>query len=261
MSSHYCGLMQRNRRFIHKHYLQVTSSRTLVMELLKKAKKACKGQPNQGNKNGHEYYLLQRVWSLLMQKTPASSFKLEVSARPKSSLMAFLRRAYPNLGYANYQGEDCDAHWNYVSFKDKVVLDLGADYGSTVRYFLKKGARFIIAVEGNRKFAQELKKRYQSSGKVICEELMIGSSEDLNKFICRKDIDVAKVDIEGAEKFLLSLPSIVNIPTWLIETHSVEIDRLLIIHFQEQGFKVYRLYALGANYVKSGVKPMRCDQL
>jgi hypothetical protein len=242
--------MQRNRRFIHKHYLQVTSSRTLVIELLKKAKKACKGQPNQGNKKGHEYYLWQRVWGLLMQ-TSVSSFKQEVSARPKSSFMTFLRRIYPNIGYANYQKEDCDAHWNYTSFKDKVILDLGADYGSTLRYFLKKGARLIIAVEGNPKLAQELKKRYQSSGKVICEELMIDSAEDLNKFICQKDIDVAKVDIEGAEKFLLSLPSIVNIPTWLIETHSVEIDRLLIIHFQEQGFKVYRQSALGANMLKA----------
>ncbi len=165
--------------------------------------------------------------------------------------MTFLRRIYPNIGYANYQKEDCDAHWNYTSFKDKVILDLGADYGSTVRYFLKKGARFIIAVEGNPKLAQELKKRYQSSGKVMCEELMIGSTEDLNKFICRKDIDVAKVYIEGAEKFLLSIPSIVNIPTWLIETHSKEIDRLLIIHFQKNGFTVYRLSALGADMLKA----------
>lgn len=198
-----------------------------------------------------EIRLLVKLVKKLMGVSTISSFKREVSARPKSSLMAFLRRIYPNLGYATCLKEDCDAHWNYASFKDKVVLDLGADYGSTVRYFLKKGARFIIAVEGDPKFAQELRKRYQSSGKVMFEELMIDSAEDMNKLICHKGIDLAKIDIEGAEKFLLSLPSIMNIPTWLIETHSKEIDRQLIIHFQKHGFKVYRQSALSANLLKA----------
>jgi predicted RNA methylase len=168
---------------------------------------------------------------------------------------------YPNLGYVNCQGEDCDAHWNYVSFKDKAVLDLGADYGSTVRYFLKKGARFIMAVEGDPKLAQELKKRYQFSSKVVCEELMISSAEDMNRLICQKRFDLAKVDIEGAEKFLLPLQSIVTIPTWLIETHSKEIDRLLIMHFQKNGFKVYRQSAINASMLKAVLDPMRVNQL
>lgn len=217
---------------------------------MKKARKDT-ARPCGGIEKGDIYHWWQWILGLLMQKTTISSFKREVSARPKSLFMAFLRRIYPNLGYVTCQNEDCDAHWNHVSFKDKVVLDLGADYGSTVRYFLKKGARFIMAVEGDPKFARELKKRYQSSRQVMCKELMINSAEDMDKLICQKGIDLAKVDIEGAERFLLSLPSIVNIPTWLIETHSKEIDRQLIIHFQKHGFKVYRHSAVSASMLKA----------
>jgi hypothetical protein len=218
--------------------------------LLKKTEKAQETLSNHGNMKDQENQWWQQVWRLVI-RTSVDSFKQEVTARPKSSFMALLRRIYPNLGYVNYQGEDCNAHWNYASFKGKVVLDLGADYGSTVRYFLKKGAKFVIAVEGNPKLARELKKRYQGSEKVLCEELMINAPEDINKFISWKPIDIAKVDIEGAEKFLLSLPSITKIPTWLIETHSKEVDHQLIIYFQQNGFNVYRLSALGANMLKA----------
>ena len=205
------------------------------------------------NKEGtNEYNLWQRVANLMLETT-FSMFKKEVSVRPKYVFMAFLRRLYPNLGYTNCHREDCDAHWNYASYKHKVVLDLGADYGSTVRYFLKKRARFIIAVEGNPKLAQLLRKKYQNSEKVRCEELMINSAEDIGKLICNEDIDIAKVDIEGAEKFLLSLPSIASIPTWLIETHNKQVDKLLIAYFQEYGFKVFRPPSIGNNKILKAV--------
>jgi len=46
--------------------------------------------------------------------------------------------------------EDYNECWGCVSYKDKTVLDLGADYGSTVYYFLKNGAKKVIAVEGDK---------------------------------------------------------------------------------------------------------------
>src|SRR3990170_8039302 len=67
-----------------------------------------------------------------------------------------------------YGPENYNVHWKYTSFKGKVILDLGADVGSTAKFFLKNGARRVIAVEGNDKNAYQLFHNYQNNNKVVC---------------------------------------------------------------------------------------------
>ena len=44
---------------------------------------------------------------------------------------------------------DLDTHWGWLDVEGKVVLDVGADYGSTADFFLQRGAARVIAVEGD----------------------------------------------------------------------------------------------------------------
>jgi len=165
----------------------------------------------------------------------------EQRLRPLFSVTHLLQRIFPTLGYFNFYDENLDAHWNYTSFKGKNILDLGADYGSTVSYFLHKKAFFVTAVEGNHVFFIELKNRYEAYPEVTCKEVMIDSAKKMEELIHSGWFDFAKVDVEGAEKYLLQTPTIIFIPEWLIETHSKEVDSALIKHFQIHCFNVYRV--------------------
>ena len=47
----------------------------------------------------------------------------------------------------SWHGEDFERDWGFLDVDGKVVLDLGADYGSTAAFFLSKGAAKVICVE------------------------------------------------------------------------------------------------------------------
>lgn len=94
-----------------------------------------------------------------------------------NKLIAHLRGLLPPNNNENY-----DKHWNYASFKDKIVLDLGADYGSTASYFLWRGAKQVIAVEGSKEFADALRKNFENNPKVIPIELFIKSPVDIEEY-------------------------------------------------------------------------------
>jgi len=138
--------------------------------------------------------------------------------------------------------EDYGKHWNFTTFKGKTVLDLGADYGSTAWYFKRKGAACVIAVEGDHQRAELLRKNSEKY-KFCSYELMVKSAEDIEWLLKRHPhVDVAKVDIEGAEIFLSKCDSqlIKNIPFWMIETHSENVNKILSKWFNDLGYNVSR---------------------
>ena len=138
--------------------------------------------------------------------------------------------------------EDYGKHWNFTTFKGKTVLDLGADYGSTAWYFKRKGAARVIAVEGDHQRAELLKKNSEKY-EFFSYELMVKSAEDIEWLLKRhRNIDVAKVDIEGAEIFLSKCdPQLIkNIPFWMIETHSEDVNKILLEWFSDLGYNVSR---------------------
>ncbi|MCS7097351.1 MAG: hypothetical protein NZ926_02705 [Candidatus Methanomethylicia archaeon] len=143
-------------------------------------------------------------------------------------------------------GEDYDMHWNFTSFKDKIILDLGADYGSTAYYFLRKKAKKIIAVEGDPQLASKLRLHFQNDkDKVIPIEDFIDSPKKIEKLISEYNPNLVKVDIEGSEKYLLEVDNVEQVDEWLIEAHSEEIYQALYRFLVEHNFYVRSFRYLG----------------
>lgn len=139
--------------------------------------------------------------------------------------------------------EDYNAHWNHFSFRGKVVLDLGADYGSTAYFFGKKGASKVIAVEGDRGLFLRLQKYARRYHFIVPIQLMISSKEDLMQLIASYAPDIIKVDIEGAESLLSTFPRnyLAMVDEWLIETHGPRIASELCKTFSALGFQVKKI--------------------
>jgi hypothetical protein len=135
-------------------------------------------------------------------------------------------------------GEDYDRHWNFTSFKDKVVLDLGADYGSTAYYFLRKGANKVIAVEGDLELVAKMKLNFKNDDdRVIAIHEFIDSSSKIENLISSYHPDLVKVDIEGYEKLLTNI-DVTKVKEWLIEAHSKELYLMLVKFYLKHGFSI-----------------------
>jgi hypothetical protein len=147
----------------------------------------------------------------------------------------------PPIYFENY-----DEHWGFTDFKNKVILDLGADYGSTAYYFLNKGALKVIAVEGDKYLAERLKLNFKDDPRVVPIYLEIKSGKDIEELIDMYHPDIVKVDIEGAEINILSV-NIRKVKEWLIETHTDEIYNALAEWFRMNGFNI-KTYPYGINF-------------
>jgi disulfide oxidoreductase YuzD len=70
---------------------------------------------------------------------------------------------------------------------------------------------------------------------------MIKSAEHLTHLFLEYKPDIVKMDIEGAERHLLSCSNIIlsNINEWLIECHNEELYEKIKEKFQNSNFKVF----------------------
>lgn len=133
---------------------------------------------------------------------------------------------------------DYELHWGLrpqiIIYRDKTILDLGADYGSTAEFFLKHGAKKVIAVEGDPKLSKQLIDNYKGSSNVIPISKFIDSPKQIERFILKYKPDIVKVDIEGYEIHLLQVKSkvIQSVKEWMIEYHSDELKDKLVAFFQ-----------------------------
>jgi len=148
--------------------------------------------------------------------------------------------------------EDYNLHWNFTSFKDKVVLDLGADWGSTAKFFLEKGAHKVIAVEADKSRIRKLAYLYRKDDRVVPVYGFIKDSSQIDALIEHYSPDLAKVDIEGWEKCLPQAHNISKVREWLIEAHTPQIYSMLYNFFKTLGYKV-EVY----DYV-NGLKILHC---
>jgi precorrin-6B methylase 2 len=145
--------------------------------------------------------------------------------------------------YLPFSGEDFDEHWLHTCFEGKTVLDVGADYGSTACYFLKKGAQRIVAVEGNPELFRLLKKHYGKSTRVLCVSKFIETPSDLEKLLRQYPSDIVKMDIEGAEQYLVNVDKqVLRLQgEWLVETHSPSILANVMKLFNELQLDVRKI--------------------
>jgi len=161
-------------------------------------------------------------------------------SNPVGVLRKYSRKVFIKLkgGIPPVFGEDYNLHWNFTSFKNKVVLDLGADYGSTAYYFLQKGALKVIAVEGDPNLASKLKANSKRFQKIVPVELFIDNPEKIEKLISHHRPDLVKVDIEGYERLLLNVNNIADVNEWLIEAHTEELYDSIVKLLLSHGFSI-----------------------
>lgn len=155
----------------------------------------------------------------------------------------FIKRHNP-FRLKPYLGEDYEDHWNFTDFKNKVILDLGADYGSTADWFLSKGATKVVAVESLN--FPELA-AWADGVKVIPVNLLIQTPADYERLITEYHPDVAKIDIEGWERPMLEADPLLigSVKEYMIETHSKELFNLLTSFLTKLGYQVTHSRELG----------------
>jgi len=114
----------------------------------------------------------------------------------------------------------------HFSLDGKTVLDVGAGCGETAFLFFLHGARKVIAVEPNSKAIEYLRENIQRNKWNV--EVIPGcfSLEHL-----KLDFDFMKMDAEGCEELLLSLPRLDK--PCVIEVHS----NTLLNSFIEKGWE------------------------
>jgi hypothetical protein len=140
--------------------------------------------------------------------------------------------------------EDYNEHWKDMSLKGRVVLDLGCDSGSTAKFFLSKGAKTVWGVE----IVPECSKQViqENLDNFFYIQLNIDSAKKLSTLIETVRPSTVKVDIEGAERFLLAMnQSTLRIPTeWYIEGHTITLFKKLSKLFKELGYTVTNRYII-----------------
>jgi len=119
--------------------------------------------------------------------------------------------------YLSMLCEWCDWHQLYLpifSLQGRTVLDIGAGCGETAYFFLRNGADKVICVEKEEKPLRLLRRNVEMNGwnaEVHGEPFSLSMLNDY-KF------DFMKMDIEGGERALLTLPYN-RLPPCAIEAH------------------------------------------
>jgi len=115
-------------------------------------------------------------------------------------------------------GEEFDLQYGKLDYKDKVVLDIGCHIGDSTSYFLRRGAKEVVAVD---KDITEISKNYTNSDFIKIVQCEIKCGYDLFFLITRYVPNIVKLDCEGAEKYLLDVDDIIiQIPkAYTMEIH------------------------------------------
>ncbi len=156
----------------------------------------------------------------------------------------------PNIGSASVLAEPFEKFYNVFKFGGR-VLDVGGYLGETAYLFKRWGAEEVVVYEPDpikAHHARETMKLNNVRGVVY--EFFVGCTTSNNSIgwidVLKETYSVAKVDCEGCENYLLSLPDdlIRSVPKWVIECHGSEALMQLFEKFHRAGFKVtFKPYA------------------
>ena len=96
-----------------------------------------------------------------------------------------------------------DYIWSYgsIDWKDKVVLDIGAEVGSSALFFLMNGAKQVLMVENDPMYNTEYRelKRERIMGGLLDKSQLIDPI-----ILQSRQFDVLKMDCEGCEGYMLT---------------------------------------------------------
>jgi hypothetical protein len=150
----------------------------------------------------------------------------------------------PAVGFGSLLTEPFEKIYRAFDYKGR-VLDVGGYLGETAYLFKKWGAEEVVVYEPERQLAKHVRETMRLNGvKGVVYESFVDCTTSHNSVgwadVLKGEFEVAKVDCEGCEKHLLSLPDdlIRKIPKWVIECHGPETLRQLGEKFLKAGFKV-----------------------
>lgn len=149
-----------------------------------------------------------------------------------------------------HTGEDFEHHWGFVDWKNKKILDVGADYGSTAECFLAVGADIVYAVEGDEDLYSKLLEYAKNESRVIPYKKWISNPNDFIDMFNKFEVDIVKMDCEGAEVYLLDVPDdiIKSIKEYVIECHSRELSTKIPEKLKNLNFEIVHTMALTADF-------------
>lgn len=137
-------------------------------------------------------------------------------------------------------GTDCDRDYGFIDYRDKVVVDVGADYGTTASFFLNRGAVMVVAVEGDEELFSQLQENVKDVPEVVAVKCWISSVKDFTDLIETYRPDVLKVDCEGCEVHLLDVEDNIfrKVSTYLLEVHTKALWESFRGKFQTLGYTI-----------------------
>jgi hypothetical protein len=161
----------------------------------------------------------------------------------------------PTVRFASFLTEPFEKIYRVFDYKGR-VLDVGGYLGETAYLFKKWGAEEVVVYEPDHLQAKHVRETMRLNGvKGVVYESFVGCSTSHNSVgwadVLKDEFEVAKVDCEGCEKHLLSLPDdlIRKVPKWVIKCHEPETLRQLCEKFMKAGFKVpFKPYSWSSGY-------------
>lgn len=156
----------------------------------------------------------------------------------------------PFIRSENYENE-----YGALDYKGKKVLDLGADYGSSAEFFIEKGAREVIAVEGHKVLYGQLVENCKWLKNVTPISLFLRKPDDFIKLILEHKPDIVKSDLDGFEIYLLDIPDEVfsSVKEYTMEIHSMELLKNFIGKFLKNGYQIIEFKKLDEKKSKDGI--------
>lgn len=177
----------------------------------------------------------------------------------------------------NFIGGSIEYWLKDFDFQKKRVLDIGGFLGDTAVLFSSEGASHITIYEPVLEYVAWIQRNVETNNidaeihakgigdKDKSMEINYNSLDDsiglfpdrgLNKMIIglenisdvvkNSHADIAKLNCEGGEKYLISVPENILrlIPEWIIQTHSPQIRQSILEKFTNAGFKIKNDYVL-----------------
>lgn len=149
----------------------------------------------------------------------------------------------PSIDRISLLIEPYEKVYRIFDFSRKKVLDVGGYLGETAYLFHKWGASCVVVYEPDDVLSKHAELTLRLNGvngrlhKAFVGEPCSAKSVDWQT-VLNEGFDVAKVDCEGCEGFLLYVPDEVlrRVPYWVIECHDYETYRRLEEKFTKAGF-------------------------
>ena len=177
-----------------------------------------------------KYMTLYKIFKLFLRQ--------DVTIKVKGKV---IRAKYADIWYWLLCEDEDFEKYKVFDYQDKVVLDIGGFCGETAVIFHKWWkCRKVIVFEPNPRYHDYIKRNVALNGVNADIYPQAVTNSNFARILAENDIDIAKIDCEGCEVYLLNVPCYLlrRVPEYVLEIHSFHLYMQLRSKFKECGFKV-----------------------